>query len=250
MRSAIGRWWLPTLAVIMALVCARLGMWQLDRLDQRRAANERVREGQAAPPVEIGVALEGQLIYRGVHATGTYDTAGELSLYGRPLDGQPGDHVLTPLVLDDGTRVLVDRGWVPPGTGNDRSPPADAAAPAGQVEISGVLVPSEQGDAFADRDPSSRLIRAVNIDQMNEAGAGLASVYILLDTQAPPQSSGLPVPAPLPELDEGPHLSYSIQWFAFGLIALIGAVVLVRRRTRAQATGDQATHAPGPTANG
>jgi SURF1 family len=58
----------------------------------------------------------------------------------------------------------------------------------------------------------------------------IAPVYLLLQDQSPAQAEGLPVPAPLPELSEGPHLSYAIQWFIFSLIGLIGYPIILRRQ--------------------
>ena len=244
------RWWLPVLAVAMAALCIRLGFWQLDRLEQRRSANAARAAGLAQAPVDVGDALaEPDAAYRPVTATGTYDPTAELVLYGRPLDGRPGDHVLTPLVLGDGTRVLVDRGWVPTAEDADRTVPPAAAPPAGPVTVEGVLVPGEDGDAFGDQDPvGATVIRAVNLDELVAAGAAVAPTgYVLLTAQTPAPAT-LPVPAPLPPEDEGPHLSYAIQWFAFATIALVGAVIVLRRGRRQ--AGDQPTQEPAPTANG
>ena len=246
-RSSARRWWLPLLALGMAILCVRLGFWQLDRLAQRRAANDARTAGLAQPPVEVAEALAGADGYRTVTAEGTYDPAGQLVLYGRPLDGRPGDHVLTPLVLAGGLRVLVDRGWVPTADDAERTVPPEAAAPAGPIRVSGVLLPPEDVDPFGDQDPTgATVVRAVNLPALAAAGADVATGgYVLLTAQDPPQE--LPVPAPLPPADDGPHLSYAIQWFTFAAIAVIGAVVVVRRRRQ---TGDQPTHEPEPTTNG
>jgi len=101
---------LTVFAVVVAGVCFRLAFWQLDRLDGRRYYNDLFRAGmtQAPQPVEslLAVPPEGPLSFRQVSATGRYDAAEETILYGRPLDGRPGNHVLTPLVLDDGTGAI------------------------------------------------------------------------------------------------------------------------------------------------
>jgi surfeit locus 1 family protein len=70
----------------------------------------------------------------------------------------------------------------------------------------------------------------------------LLPVYLQLSEQDPPQVEGLPAPAPLPELSEGPHLGYALQWFAFATIALVGYVVLLRRGRRPAADGDSPEH--------
>ena len=94
---------------------------------------------QAPEPIEslLVASPEGPLAFRQVSATGRYDAAEETVLYGRPLDGRPGNHVLTPLILDDGSAVIVDRGWVP---FEPTYPPIAASAPpGGTVEITGLL---------------------------------------------------------------------------------------------------------------
>lgn len=235
---------LTVAAVIVAAVCVRLGFWQLDRLQERRALNAAIGAGLAAPTTSFAEALDapqGDLAYRRVTADGTFDVSNELLLYGRALEGSPGDHVLTPLVLDEGQVVLVDRGWVPfvPDRQTPVEPPAEA--PTGHVTVEGVLLPPEEGGAFAD-DGEGGIVRAVRIDEIDArmTDHDLAPVYLLLEAQSPPQPEGLPVPATMPAPTEGPHLSYAIQWFTFATIAVVGYVVLMRKdrgetRTQTQA---------------
>jgi cytochrome oxidase assembly protein ShyY1 len=135
--------------------------------------------------------------------------------------------VLTPLVFGDGTAVLVDRGWVPLDV---TTPPVTgaAAAPAGPVRIEGLALPP---DAASDPPASPAPAISTRLD----LGIGglpyrLLPVYVLLARQQPPQAS--PRPAPGPTLDDGPHLSYMLQWFAFAVIALVGGAVLVVRDRR------------------
>jgi cytochrome oxidase assembly protein ShyY1 len=124
---------LTVFAVVVVGVCVRLGMWQLDRLEGRREFNARYAAGlEAAPmPIEDLLADGGALAYRRAIAMGRFDTAHEVILYGRTLDGQAGNHLLTPLVLADGRAVIVDRGWVPFEL--DEPPVAEAAPPSGEV---------------------------------------------------------------------------------------------------------------------
>ncbi len=228
-------------AVAVATVCVRLGFWQLDRLHERRAANTSIERGLAEPPADLDEILADAedpdaLAYRRVKATGSYDAASELVLYGRALDGSPGDHVLTPFVTADGAAVLVDRGWIPyePDRTTPIGPPA--ATPGGPVAVEGVLLPSEEGAAFSEGADAS-LVRAVNLPEIDVRidEHDLAPLYLLLQTQDPAQGEGLPVTAKVPEPTEGPHLSYAIQWFSFATIAIVGYVVLARRDRREDA---------------
>jgi len=178
------------------------------------------------PTAPITAVPPDAVTYRHVSATGTYDPAHEWILSGRTtVEGEPGNHVLTPLELGDGTAVVVDRGWVPLDvTGVPVT--ATAAAPGGRVTVTGVAMPP---DETAPASPAPSIATRVDL-----ARAGLPyrllPVYVLLQTQTPSQQ--LPIPAPPPTFDEGPHLSYAIQWFSFAAIALVGCAALLRRDRR------------------
>lgn len=232
-------------ALLVAGVCVRLGFWQLDRLDQRRALNDQVRSGLASEPAPLaelereGVSPEA-LAWRRAEVTGAYDVEHELLLYGRALDGRPGHHVLTPLVAEDGATVLVDRGWVPIEL--DTPPVEDAAPPAGEVTVTGFLLPVGEDDAVViDRDAGGRPLTVrhdVPSALEDELGFPLWPLPLQLQEQSPPQPGPLPAVVGPPELDEGPHLSYAVQWFTFATIAVVGFVVLVRREVRDHARAD------------
>src|SRR5690606_23431383 len=103
------------LALAAVLVCARLGLWQLDRLEQRKQRNTAVAErlaGAAIALPDVPRDTSG-LLFRTVELAGQYDVARSVVLRGRARAGAPGVHVLTPLRLPDGSAVLVNRGWVP-----------------------------------------------------------------------------------------------------------------------------------------
>jgi surfeit locus 1 family protein len=233
-------------AVGVAALCVRLGFWQLSRLDDRRASNARIAAGLAEPIVAFEALPDAadEAAYRRVTATGTYLAGDELLLYGRPLDGRPGDHVLTPLRLDDDAGILlVDRGWVPFGA--DRTVPVPGAEPpTGAVTIEGVVLPSEDAAAFPEG-ADTGTVHAVELDAIAAAtGLDLEPVYLLLRSQMPGSTNDLPVPTDLPPRDEGPHLSYAIQWFSFAAIALLGYGLLMRRDRRSSAgrSEEEATH--------
>ena len=222
-------------AVVVVVTCVRLGLWQLDRLEGRRYFNERFRTGMAMAPEPVEPLLasgERPLAYRRAVAEGRYDPADEVILYGRALDGRPGNHVLTPLVLDDGRALLVDRGWVP--FDMDAPPLEQAAPPEGAVTVVGFLSPNEPGgedDAEANTDGAVTFTR-VDLDAIGrQLPYDLLPWYLALQEQTPAQPDALPAVVPPPTLDEGPHLSYALQWFAFAAIAAIGYGILARKQT-------------------
>jgi cytochrome oxidase assembly protein ShyY1 len=221
------------IAVAIAATCVALGFWQLRRLHDRRTANALIRSHRTESVVEVTSASQrlAGMEYRPAEAAGRYDTAHEVLVFGRTLNEEPGHLVVTPLVLDDGGAVLVVRGWVPFEL---QTPPVrQAAPPSGQVSVRGFLVPDEGDGGLM---PEDGVIRILDVRGIASAlPYEVAALPIQLRGQDPPQSGALPRPYPLPELSEGPHLSYAIQWFLFATIALVGGVVLLRRDRRDQA---------------
>lgn len=226
---------LLAVALLIAITCVALGIWQIARLHQKQQFNAAVRAGLAAPPAPVDSLLPDgvdplAVRYRRVEAAGTYDTAHEFVLYGRTQSSQAGNHMLTPLRLADGRAILVDRGWVPLDV--DEPGARSVAPPPGDVQVEGVLFSS-------DGDPPGAVGHA-GVTQTTLARVDLAKIqsqlpypiapdYVLLQRQSPSQPGLFPEPAPLPELSEGPHLSYAVQWFTFAVIAIAGFVVLALR---------------------
>ena len=222
----------------MCAMCVRLGFWQLDRLEQRRARNAVVLAGmrQAPRPIDPGLLAEmrrdpARLAYRRVVARGRYMPAAEIVLRGRVEGGRPGVHLATPLLLEDGSMLLVNRGWVPAA---DAVTPAERpAASAGTVAVEGIL---QEVPITEDRGGRSISARGDTAYRRLDRGAARARLgprvlpmylQLLGDTGA---ARSLPVAVPPPPLDEGPHLGYAIQWFSFALIGVVGLFVLLRRR--------------------
>jgi surfeit locus 1 family protein len=197
-------------ALLVAAGCVRLGIWQLDRLAQRKARNAALAGRLALPPLELrgwgGRLTADSVRQRRVIARGVYDFSAERAWPGRSFDGTPGVALITPLRLADGSAVLVDRGWVP-------SPDAfhvDHAAyrEPDSASVTGIafIAPRGRGDV----DPT-----------------GFLPIVVQLDTPEPER--GLPRRWPLPAFDNGPHLAYAIQWFSFAVIALVGTAALIRK---------------------
>lgn len=225
------------LVVVVAATCIRLGFWQLDRLEQRRARNAAVSTRGAAPPIPVARAAAmdtSALTWRRIVAVGEYDNARTIILAGRAHDGRPGVFVLTPMRVAGAPAVLVDRGFVPT---------PDAAT----IDLAALKLGTRDsvlGLARTYDPPGGRHGGAV----VGGRGAGggvrvyrlepgalrelfpyrLASFWVqaLPDTSAPavPQRTGPP------ELDEGPHMGYAIQWFGFAAVAIIGGLALALRR--------------------
>ncbi len=236
---------LHVLVLAAVLVLARLGAWQLSRLDEARERVDAQQERLAAAPMPVTDLLAGlrlddthelaQLEFRRVTATGNYRPDDEVLQRGRSHQGRAGFHVLTPLALDDGGTALVRRGWVP--FDNDLRPPVtEAAPPDGTVTVEGYLersIPQPTGP-IAQRDPDEGPLDIVFHADLARLGPQLGSdvlpMVVHLEAQEPPTAGPLPVPAPRPALDDGPHLSYAIQWFAFALLGGGFYAVWLRKR--------------------
>jgi len=218
------------IAVAIATTCVALGFWQLRRLHDRRASNALIRSHRSESVVEVTSASQrlSGMEYRPAEAAGRYDTAHEVLVFGRTLNEEPGHLIVTPLVLDDGSAVLVIRGWVP--FEMQTVPAARAAPPSGSVSVRGFLVPDE-GDGGVT--PEDGVIGTLDVRGIaSTLPYEVAALPIQVRSQRPPQPGDLPRPYPLPELSEGPHLSYAVQWFVFATIALVGGAVLLRRDRR------------------
>jgi cytochrome oxidase assembly protein ShyY1 len=222
-----------------AAVCARLGVWQLERAQLRATQNERevVALREDAVPIDDVLApqttFDGDLLGRQVSVTGTYDADAQLVVADRALEGRTGWVVLTPLRVSggvgDGAVLPVARGWV-------ASPDAAAAPPAGTVSLTGYLQPSEAAGAL---DTAAATAESISTAQLvNIWGGPIYSGYLVLTSSTPAQDGALEIlPAPQPRGGGGwdlRNLGYALQWWIFGLFA----VALWVRLVRDEAAGD------------
>ena len=249
------------LLLVGVVTFVNLGFWQLRRLDERRTHNALVTERLEAPPVTLDELLAtvgpdaSALEYRRVTVAGRYQADGQVLTAPRSRDGRPGPQVLTvlrgdwfhetrgrPAPPDGGSQredgvVLVDRGWIP--FARDAAAPAP---PAGDVRVEGIVRAPEPGDVGA----AEQVARIVPQRIGERLGQPLPPYYVQLWRQQPPPTGGAPLPAGAPELSEGSHQSYALQWFSFALIALIGYPVLLWRNAREPAGGAVAADADDP----
>lgn len=234
------RWLLSHLLVVVLVVAmVNLGFWQLRRLDQRRERNHLIETHQTEPIVAVDELLDTMdgldevetQRFRRVTARGSYDVDATIEVRNRTLDGVPGVWVVTPLQLDEDSQVGIVRGFVALGSDGAADLPA---VPNGPVTVTGTLVSPEGFDGTAPRDIAplldhSTMLPGVVLAETSEppepamagperpAGAAFDDAVTVLH------------PVPLPDLSEGPHLSYAVQWFIFSLIAVVGYPLVLRR---------------------
>lgn len=252
----MGTYWkrwvgLVIFAVVLVTAFIQLGDWQLRRLAEKRARNATIVTQQKEPVASFdevfGPPITADKQYRRVRVEGTFDPAHQVQVRYRSNNGDTGYEVVVPLQTTAGQWVLVDRGFA---ARPDNGPLPDAAAipapPSGVVTVEGYVTADESGpqDAVVPAGGSTRLVNPPAIATWS--GRPLVDGYLNATSITPAQQGGL-VTVALPELSEGPHLSYAIQWFCFAAIGIGGTFILIgkdareiitgRRRRREQAAG-------------
>lgn len=226
--------------VLLVVTLVSLGFWQLDRLDQRRERNDTIKDRQAEAVVPVETLLSAgdgsdaadAVRFRAVEATGTYDDEATFEVRNRTREGTPGVWVVTPLALESDERVGVVRGFVGLGPDGEAS---FAPAPPGEVTVSGVLAAPDGFDGTAPRDVEPFVAR-------DDALPGL--IMAASSEPVEPDAGSTLHAVPLPDLEEGPHLAYAVQWFIFATIAAGGYPLVlyrvVQRRERVTAAAREA----------
>lgn len=256
------RWVVAHVLVVLIIAgCVTAGFWQLRRLEERQAANALLSERMAMPPAPLdellgGVAQEPdartdsleQLEFRRVVVTGRYLDDAQLLLSPRSRAGSPGHDVLSPLRTEDGTVVVIDRGFVP---FRQEVPPS---APAGEVVVEGMVRLSQERVGIGPRIPPVEVddhlerVARVDLDRLAaQLPQPLAPVFVEL--AGPPPAAGGPRPVEPPVLEEANHRSYAVQWFLFALVGAVGYPLLLRKtvvEAQAEAEPDAVPRPPLP----
>ena len=240
LRKAISRkWFFASLLVLLGTAfCIRLGFWQLDRLEQRRAFNTQVESMRAAEMLDLNQTIPQDIAameWRAVTVAGEYDFENQVAIRNQYNGDQYGYHLITPL-LSNGTAVLVDRGWIP-ADGN--ATPADwrqydeqgALTVTGQIRL-GHGKPAIGGIADALPAAGTRLEVWNNLDVENMSAQfpyPILGVYIQPNVE--PVDEVPPIPyQPIIELTEGSHFGYALQWFIFATILFVGYPFYLRKQ--------------------
>ncbi len=236
-------WGWMTLLVLVAMgVMIRLGIWQLNRLEQRRTRNAVITHQLAQPPLQItgsNIIPEDltTIAAKQATATGNFDFSRQVALLHQNWQGSPGIHLLTPLLIDGGSQaVLIDRGWIPfdeslPEKWEQFNEPGNVSV-TGYVQLTETLPDSAvQPAQNSVESPQTEWFR-IDVEAIQaQLPYELLPVYVM---QLPPTENNNTLPYRLkPEVDlsEGPHLGYAIQWFIFAAIAGLGYIYLVGKET-------------------
>ncbi|WP_151775619.1 SURF1 family cytochrome oxidase biogenesis protein [Streptomyces abyssomicinicus] len=257
-RFLLTRQWVIVTLVALALVptMIELGFWQWHRHWDRVASNQRIEDALDTAPVPVGsltrpgARIDRDLYYRHVSARGVFETDREVVVRRRTnADDRVGYHVLTPLRLEDGRYLLVNRGWVP-ADGRQTEFPEIPAPPAGEVTVTGRLMADQTTAESGIKDlsdlPDRQVMLISSEGEAERLGAEVLGGYVELVSPAP--ADGSPELVPGPDHDSiGNHMAYAVQWWLFTAGVPVGWVVLVRRelRERREKTGQDAGEASG-----
>jgi cytochrome oxidase assembly protein ShyY1 len=213
------------LVIVFAVACCALGTWQLNRRAEALTEVARIDANYDAEAVPVAEALpdpagfDPDERWQVVALSGEYLPDEEIVVRNRPFEGSSGFQVITPFRLDEGSVFMVDRGWI--AQDSDGRPGEVAPPPAGHLEIEARLKAGEgripgrttTGIEFATIDLAEL---AERVGEPSYTGAYGVLVQSGSDAEEPPLAAARPV------RDEGPHLSYALQWFVFALLGFIG----------------------------
>ena len=214
---------LPTLVTVAAMILfAALGVWQLGRADDKRALASDF--AGAGPVIEWRRLPADAPRYQRVSVRGHYDSGHQFLLDNRSHDSVAGVEVLTPFVLDDGSAVLVNRGWLPFGATREDLPATDVDGDTrtvvGRIDDlprPGIWLKAPAATGWP------RLVQYPRMEELSsQLGRKLATRQVLLDPAVP---DGYVREWVVPGTTADRHLGYAVQWFAFA--ALAGAIWFV-----------------------
>ena len=242
LRFLLTRRWL-LFALIVACLCWAtwwLGEWQFHRLADRKESNRIIRTNEERSPAPVdtvlarGRAVDADQEWRIVTATGTYDTNDTVIVRYRTLDGASGIDVVVPLVTGDGSALLVDRGWM--ASDNQGTSPKDVPAPpSGRVTVQGWVRADATGSSTEVDDQSTRAVSSKQIGQALRLP--VYGGFVQLKSEDGKPADGLQ-PVEMPELDNGPHFFYGLQWWFFGVLAFVGFFYLAFDEWRSRQHGE------------
>jgi len=217
------------IALLLIVLCLWAAQWQYHRGVDRHARNTVIEERIAKTPLALA-KVEGELAeyeWQTITATGRFDSNKQILLRNRYNEGKYGYEVLTLFTSDDSRNFWVDRGWVEAGA-TATTPPVVTPVPDTQVSITGRLRLDSslpRGSFFALPGKGQGLVSELN------AQSQLNTEKFYIDLLSGTEAELTPaVTAQLPELSDGPHMAYALQWIFFGGLVIYGRILIRRAR--------------------
>jgi surfeit locus 1 family protein len=212
--------------VLFAALCARLGVWQLDRAHAKLALQARIEARRTGPVLDASAlardAASASAQYdRRVRLVGRWLPAATVFLDNRQMHGIPGFFVVTPLILEGtGDAVAVQRGWVPRNP-QVRTDLPKVRTPAGEQVVEGVVAPPPSRLYAFGPDASGPIRQNLELGAYaREARVALLPVSVRQHDSPSTRGDGLARDWPAPAVDVGMHYGYAAQWFAFAAMSV------------------------------
>ena len=223
------RWIALTLfLLILIYLFIQLSNWQFDRYDQRVLRNESTNVALSLAPKKIDSTSQMTNLkqWEKVELIGNYLSDQSKLVRKQYLENNLGFWVITPFKIQNGENILVNRGWIPIGS-SASSNQSIPLAPVGTVNLEGYLQPFTESIT----QPKDLPLNQVNtIDYKYFESTIANNFYVQLAKSSPMDNQAAIIP--LPELSNGPHFSYAIQWILFALLLPIGWYVLLKNETK------------------
>lgn len=249
LKSSWKRWlaWL-LLATVFAIACVFLSNWQFSRRTEAVARINLIAQNYDQPATSLETLISGRYKssdeWRPVSISGQYLTDSVFLVRNRPNNGNPGFIQLVPFIADSGEIYAVDRGWLPTGSKQD-SPDLVPVAPSGSLTLTARMRTAEPD---LNRDAPAGQLPTINpglmAKQLGSNQSKVATDFYLRMSNESVESAQLPTPIGKPNLDEGNHLSYAIQWIVFGVMAFFALGWAVRQELIARRVATEAGYVP------
>jgi cytochrome oxidase assembly protein ShyY1 len=228
LRFLVTRRWILLLVLVLAMAyaCLLLGRWQWHRLEGKKSDNAVIRANEKAAPTPVEQVLRrGQNPpdddrYKVVSASGTYDPSKTILVRYQTRDSAAGVDVVVPLMTSSGTALLVDRGWFQTANQGQVDPSQVPGPPSGTVRITGWVRQNASGGATSVVDNSTRAISSAQVAPA--IGVPVYGGFVDMLTESPKPATPLDKETDPPDLSNGPHFFYALQWWFFGILALFG----------------------------
>lgn len=237
--ASLKRWigWL-LVASVFTVACVFLSDWQFDRREEALARIALIKSNYDKAPVELEEllpynSLDSSLEWRPASIRGHYLPETAVLVRNRPLNGQPGFLQVIGFELESGKVIAIERGWMPTGNLQD-SPDLVPQVTNDPITLVGRLRPAEPNIG---RDAPSGQIATLNLNEWISdrkiTQPTFKSFYLRMQSETPSAGKSAKT-MPMPEMGEGNHLSYALQWILFALMALSALVWAIRTETTAK----------------
>lgn len=231
------KWVALTLACIFVIPAFQaLAEWQWRRLDQRHAYNQAIQAQISKDPIAISelvlagsnpLVLSDEATWRTVELTGTWIAQSQVLVRKQSLESNTGLWVVTPLLLTDGTIAMVNRGWTPAANSAIESPVIEQL-PTGVIDVLGrVRAVTPRTKATPTDLPAGQVDRIIPLE-IYPLESTISDSYVEMTASRPESRTAEIRELPAPEVTEGNHRSYAIQWTFFEFLTVVGWLVLVR----------------------